>query len=85
MGEKGKQVALVVVIDESCKGTDDCGICLSVCPKELFEPGPEMNRAGYLPPRLTDQSECIGCGNCMIYCPDLAIVVQKDETSEVAS
>ncbi|MGD8562557.1 MAG: 4Fe-4S binding protein [Desulfarculaceae bacterium] len=73
----------VFIISESCKGTDDCGICAFVCPKELFTPSPEMNQAGYIPPQIIDQSECIGCKNCMISCPDMAIVVEAEE-SEVA-
>lgn len=75
----------VVILASSCKGTDDCGICIKVCPKDLFEPGDEMNQAGYLPPKLTDESSCIVCGNCMIYCPDMAIVVDLDADCEAAS
>jgi 2-oxoglutarate ferredoxin oxidoreductase subunit delta len=37
-----------------------------------------MNEAGYVPPEITDINECTGCMNCMIYCPDFAIVVEKD-------
>ncbi len=37
-----------------------------------------MNEAGYLPPEIDDESECTVCENCMIYCPDLAIVVEKE-------
>jgi 2-oxoglutarate ferredoxin oxidoreductase subunit delta len=37
-----------------------------------------MNESGYLPPEIRDDSECTGCMNCMIYCPDFAIVVEKD-------
>jgi len=41
-----------------------------------------MNEAGYLPPEIKDISECTGCMNCMIYCPDFAIVVEKDPEDE---
>jgi 2-oxoglutarate ferredoxin oxidoreductase subunit delta len=37
-----------------------------------------MNEAGYLPPEIDDEGECTGCENCMVYCPDFAIVVEKD-------
>lgn len=77
-------MAQVFILSESCKGTDDCGICLTVCPKELFEPSGQMNQAGYIPPRMVNVEECIGCENCMISCPDMAIMVQGAE-SEAAS
>jgi 2-oxoglutarate ferredoxin oxidoreductase subunit delta len=77
-------MAKVYVIEESCKGTDDCGICLTVCPKGLFEPSGRMNQAGYIPPRVTDMAECTGCQSCMIYCPDMALVAEKDESEEAS-
>ena len=60
----------------SCKGVEDCGLCLLVCPKELFEPSSEINESGYLPPQLVNDEQCTGCLNCQIFCPDLAIVVE---------
>ena len=68
----------ITIFTESCKGMDDCGICKFVCPKDLFEACKEMNAAGYFPPEITDESECTTCQNCMICCPDFAIVVEKD-------
>jgi 2-oxoglutarate ferredoxin oxidoreductase subunit delta len=38
-----------------------------------------MNESGYYPPEIRDPDECTGCLNCMICCPDYAIVVEKDE------
>ena len=68
----------VTIFRQACKGIDDCGICTFVCPKTLFCASEEMNESGYLPPEIKDSSECTGCMNCMIYCPDFAIVVEKD-------
>ncbi len=73
----------VDIFNESCKGMDDCGICRFVCPEDLFRACTEMNSAGYYPPEITDESECTGCQNCMICCPDFAIVAQK-ETDQVS-
>jgi 2-oxoglutarate ferredoxin oxidoreductase subunit delta len=53
-----------------------------VCPKDLFEPSENMNSSGYLPPRMKDLDPCTGCRNCMLYCPDMAIVVEKEESQE---
>ena len=72
----------VSIISHSCKGMDDCGICAFVCPKSLFEPGEELNEAGYAPPSQPDEEECTSCGNCMIYCPDFAIVVTGNVEEE---
>jgi 2-oxoglutarate ferredoxin oxidoreductase subunit delta len=71
-------VSNVTIFCQACKGVEGCGICTFVCPKNLFCASGEMNEAGYLPPEINDESECTGCMNCMIYCPDFAIVVDKD-------
>jgi len=68
----------VTILPQSCKGVEDCGICLFVCPKSLFRGSKEMNQAGYFPPELTEPEKCTGCGNCMIYCPDFALVVEVE-------
>ena len=67
----------VTIFSESCKGVDDCGICKYVCPRDLFQACKEMNEAGYFPPEIKDESECTACRNCMLYCPDFAINVEK--------
>ncbi len=68
----------VTIFSQSCKGVDDCGICIFVCPKKLFSPTEQINDAGYLPPEIIDEALCNACQNCMIFCPDFAIVVEKD-------
>lgn len=68
----------VTIFDQSCKGVEDCGICTLVCPKALFKASGEMNQAGYVPPEVEHQEECTACRNCMIYCPDFAIVVESN-------
>lgn len=73
----------ITILRNSCKGVEDCGICTFVCPKGLFQVCREMNELGYLPPELKNEADCTGCQNCMIYCPDFAIVVEK--TGEAAT
>jgi len=68
----------VTLFSQSCKGVEDCGICIFVCPKQLLFESDEMNSAGYLLPKLSDEDLCTGCRNCMIYCPDFAILVEND-------
>jgi 2-oxoglutarate ferredoxin oxidoreductase subunit delta len=72
----------VTLFSQSCKGMEECGICAFVCPKSLFVASEEMNEAGYLPPLPPDEKKCTACGNCMIYCPDFAIVVEGDAVDE---
>ncbi|SFM46873.1 4Fe-4S dicluster domain-containing protein [Thermodesulforhabdus norvegica] len=71
-------MARVVIIKESCKGVEDCGICVYICPKSLFGPSGEMNSLGYIPPRLSNEEECTACRSCMYMCPDFAIVVDAN-------
>ena len=78
----------VTILGEACKGLEDCGICVFVCPKDLFQASESMNASGYIPPELTNADQCTNCRNCMIYCPDFAIIVadesKEPETPEVA-
>ncbi len=68
----------VTILEQSCKGVEDCGICTFVCPKSLFRASDKMNNVGYVPPRIEGQEKCTGCMSCMIYCPDFSIVVEKN-------
>jgi 2-oxoglutarate ferredoxin oxidoreductase subunit delta len=67
---------MIYIDKESCKG---CGICISVCPKKIIKFSQNMNKKGVHFPEIINESECILCENCMIYCPDFAVVVKKDE------
>ena len=70
-------MSAVNVLKAVCKGVEDCGICVWVCPVGLFEPSGEMNPAGYVPPQVKDEEKCTGCLSCILSCPDMAIVVTK--------
>jgi 2-oxoglutarate ferredoxin oxidoreductase subunit delta len=63
------------IYEDLCKGVEECGICVWVCPKTLFKPSPSLNAKGYRPPQVEAEEACTGCENCMVYCPDLAIAV----------
>ena len=68
----------VIILREACKGVEDCGICVFVCPRQVLVQSKEMNQKGYMLPKVKDEALCTDCQNCMIYCPDFAIVVEKD-------
>ncbi|MGA3116236.1 MAG: 4Fe-4S ferredoxin [Syntrophobacteraceae bacterium] len=65
----------VRIFQELCKGIEECGICLHVCPKKLFKPAVTLNHKGYRPPDIAEQQSCTSCENCMIFCPDMAVAV----------
>jgi len=77
-------LAEVTIYEELCKGVEECGICVAVCPKKLFSPADHLNRKGYKPPRVEKLEACTQCQNCMIYCPDLAIAVEPKKSGKGA-
>ena len=70
-------MSAITIFHNSCKGVEDCGICIFVCPKGVYEPSDKMNERGFVPPQVTDKSKCIQCLTCMVSCPDMAIVVEQ--------
>ena len=56
----------IIVHEEWCKG---CGICVSVCPKNVYTMGTKC-------PETTAIDKCIGCKLCEMCCPDFAIEVE---------
>ena len=59
---------------ERCK---ECEYCIKFCPKHILSKGTKVNKHGYYPPVITEDS-CIACGTCAVMCPDMAISVYKD-------
>lgn len=54
-----------------------CGLCISFCPQEGLSFDERINDQGFHPVKFSNEIECIGCGNCQLMCPDLAIVVTR--------
>ena len=63
----------LVIAADRCKG---CELCVTACPKACLalDPG-SVNRLGYHPVRLTDQSACTSCAFCARVCPDAVFTV----------
>lgn len=57
----------ITVNSKWCK---KCGLCIAFCPKKVLE----SNGGG---PLVTRPSECIGCLQCEMHCPDFAIAVKR--------
>ena len=60
---------------DACKG---CGLCVIACPKKIIALSAEtLNKKGFKPAVVTDESSCTGCAMCATMCPDLIITVYK--------
>ncbi|HUW65653.1 MAG TPA: 4Fe-4S binding protein [Spirochaetia bacterium] len=60
--------AVVDVDEKRCKG---CGICLTLCPRRVFNPD-ERGKV-----KVSRPERCTGCLICDNLCPDLAITVHR--------
>ncbi|MCF8049868.1 MAG: 4Fe-4S binding protein [Desulfobacterales bacterium] len=66
-------------IDENrCKG---CGLCVTVCPKNVLEISEQVSPKGYFPVFQARPEDCIFCALCCVMCPDVAITI-TEETEE---
>lgn len=65
---------------DRCKG---CGLCITVCPKNVLEISTDVNTKGYFPVYQARPKDCIHCTVCCIMCPDVAISIT--ETADEAS
>ncbi len=71
----------VIFDSERCKG---CGLCPTVCPKEIIKMSDRINSKGYHPAYVddSDMEKCIGCAFCYEICPDAVIEVYKEEKTK---
>ena len=67
---------MIEINEDLCKG---CALCVVFCPKNVFKMSDRITQKGVHPPEVIDKEECTLCGNCMLYCPDFAIVVGEEE------
>ena len=71
--------ATVWVNERLCKGTEGCDICVYVCPEDVLGASDALSRRGVHPAVVLHLDRCTGCELCMLYCPDLAITVERAE------
>lgn len=63
---------------DRCKG---CGLCVTVCPKNVLEISDHVNAKGYFPAYQARPEDCIFCALCCTMCPDVAITISESETA----
>lgn len=66
---------------DRCKG---CGLCVTVCPKNVLEISKKINTKGYFPAYQERPEDCIFCAICCTMCPDVAITISEIEEKAAA-
>lgn len=74
-------MAKIYINEGYCKG---CNLCIHFCPTDVLETSTRLNKAGFLMPVVAHIEKCNACGVCELFCPDFAIVVEKEAKEEVA-
>ncbi len=76
--EMVKNQKIHLLVDENlCKGVDGCGLCIHVCPRDVYEKAAKLTPRGFRSPVPVRPDNCNGCMLCMVFCPDFAIVVER--------
>lgn len=65
----------IYVDSELCKS---CRICMSICPKNVFELTNHVNKKGYNYVAAVRSEDCISCKLCERSCPDLALYIARE-------
>jgi 2-oxoglutarate ferredoxin oxidoreductase subunit delta len=60
----------VVHIEEA--GCRDCGLCVEICPTDVFEEETQKKIA-----KVVRQDDCIGCTSCVYLCPSRCLTVTE--------
>lgn len=64
-------MSYIKIDQEKCKS---CYLCIDVCPKKLIQKSEKTGKTGNNVVEFKDEnSQCIGCTQCALVCPDIAI------------
>ena len=67
----------IIYIDKTlCKGTEGCKLCTSFCPQDVLGVSGTLTARAVHPAAVVNEENCTVCRLCMLYCPDLAIIVK---------
>ncbi len=73
------RVTKVSVAKNRCKG---CGLCVSICPKQVLVMSKDINDKGYFYATPANPAACTGCRFCAFMCPDVAITIEQEEPAQ---
>jgi NAD-dependent dihydropyrimidine dehydrogenase PreA subunit len=65
--------ASITIDKDFCKG---CLFCIEFCPKKVIQLSEQLNVKGYHYAEYKGEG-CIGCANCAVMCPEVAIEVYR--------
>lgn len=61
-----------IKIDKTkCKS---CYLCIDVCPQKCIQKSSEIGKTGECVAEFLPDNNCLGCKQCAIVCPEVAIV-----------
>lgn len=69
-----KQQFKVKIDEKLCKGC----YCIRFCPMGVFVRSDMIGELGYNIALAEFPEKCTGCKACLLYCPDLAVAVEKE-------
>ena len=64
-------MSYIEINKDKCKS---CYLCVDVCPKHVIKKSDIIGKTGEAVVEFIDNKECIGCAQCALVCPDIAIV-----------
>jgi 2-oxoglutarate ferredoxin oxidoreductase subunit delta len=73
-----RRAAQVWIDPRLCKGTEGCGICVELCKAQVLGPAADLSPRGVHVAAVLQPERCTGCRQCMLFCPDLAAVVESE-------
>ena len=69
----------ITINTEWCKG---CYICVEACPHHVLEVDHDVFVRGLHPVVVARPDKCTRCLQCELLCPDLAIMVEDEQSEE---
>lgn len=68
----------LVLKKDFCKS---CQLCINFCPQGILELDQKLNKLGFQPVRVKDESKCKACMRCVLICPEACIEIYQEVES----